>query len=142
MSSLCWGTPGRFGWTAASCRAPRRPPAQRRDAGGFLATALAHLDYGGLIIAEVYAPTMDWAAAVGRTSRLGPVEVTVVRAELEGADLDAEVRYRLGDRSWHQRFVARMRDESDLRELLAESRFAFDGWLDARRGWFVARRGN
>jgi len=111
-----------------------------RDAAGFLATALAHLDYGGLLIAEVYPPTMDWAAAVGRTSDLGPVEVTVIRAEIEGCDLDAEVRYRLGDRSWHQPFVARMRDESELRALLVDSGFAFDRWLDALRGWFVARR--
>ncbi len=112
-----------------------------RDAGEFLATALAHLADGGLLIAEVYPPTMDWAAAVGRTSSLGSVEITIVRAELQGVDLDAEVRYRLGDRSWHQPFVARMRDESNLRALLVVSGFAFDRWLDVVRGWFVARRG-
>ncbi len=113
-----------------------------RDAGAFLATASAHLEDGGLIIAEVYPPTMDWAAAVGRTSMLGPVEVTVIRARVDGLDLDAEVRYRMGDRSWHQPFAARIRDESDLRELLADAGSEFDHWLDARRGWFVARRGD
>lgn len=111
------------------------------DADAFLATAHAHLGDGGLIIAEVYPPTMDWAATVGRAGMLGPVEVTVIRAKLEGLDLDAEVRYRLGDRSWYQPLTARMRDESDLRAMLAHCAFAFDRWLDAQRGWFVAHRG-
>jgi hypothetical protein len=33
-----------------------------------------------------------------------------------------------------------MCDESELRALLVDSGFAFDRWLDALRGWFVARR--
>ncbi len=111
------------------------------DAEAFLTTALAHVEEGGLIIAEVYPPTMDWAAAVGRTNKWGPVEVMVIRARVDGPELEAEVRYRLGDRSWHQPFTARIRDESNLRALLADSGLAFDRWLDPSRGWFAARRG-
>jgi SAM-dependent methyltransferase len=109
------------------------------DPSGFLATAAAHLTVGGRIVGEVYPADMDWAAAVGRTSTLGPVDITVTRAARDGDLVDAEVAYRLGEREWRQPFVARQRDEADLRSLLAGAGSRFDRWL-ARPGWFVAGR--
>lgn len=107
-------------------------------ASPLLETAVAHLASGGSVLAEVYPPAMDWDAAIGRTSSVGPVEVTVVRASLDDRMVDALVRYRLGARAWEQAFVARMLDESEIRELLGAHGLVFGCWLDAARGWFIA----
>jgi SAM-dependent methyltransferase len=111
------------------------------DASAFLATSVAHLREGGRVIAEIYPVGMDWAGAVGRSTRAGPVEITVRRATVDGDRIDAEVRYRLGDRTWDQAFSGRMLDESALGALLATAGLRFDVWLDQRRGWFAARAG-
>jgi SAM-dependent methyltransferase len=105
----------------------------------FLATARAHVEADGSIVAEVYPSVMDWAARVGRTHQLGPVAITVERATVRGDEVDAEVSYRLDDRVWRQPFVATMLDEPALRGVLDVAGFAFERWLDEARGWFQAR---
>jgi hypothetical protein len=82
---------------------------------------------------------MDWPAAVGRRSAAGPVGITVTRATVEGDCLSAVVRYDLDGRTWDQRFTARLLDESALSGRLDTAGLAFDGWLDVRAGWFLAR---
>jgi SAM-dependent methyltransferase len=109
------------------------------DPSRFLETAVAHLAPGGRLIGEVYPETMDWTAAVGRSSDLGPVTITVTRAALDGPVVDANVRYELDGRSWDQPFVARMRAADEIEALLRRFGLAVDRWLD-EPGWFVASR--
>lgn len=104
-----------------------------------LRVARRHVEPGGVVIGEVYPPEMDWSAAVGRRSAAGPVGFTVTRATVEGDRLNASVRYDLDDRTWDQPFTARLLDESALTGRLDTSGLAFDGWLDVRAGWFLAR---
>jgi hypothetical protein len=78
--------------------------------------------------------------AVGRRSAHGPVGITVTRASVVDGVLDASVRYDLDGRSWDQPFSARVLDESAIRGRLAAVGLRLDSWLDASRGWFVARR--
>jgi SAM-dependent methyltransferase len=105
----------------------------------FLATARRHVADDGLVLAEVYPPELDWVARVGRPTVLGPVTITVTQATLDGPRLDAEVAYEVDGRRWTQPFVAVIRDEADLRCLLADADLAFDRWLERARGWLLAR---
>ena len=109
-----------------------------RDGAAFAATAAAHLEPDGIVIAETYPPGWDPASGVGRETRLGDGRITLLRATIEGDRLDAEVRYGVGDLEWTQAFSARVLDEPGLRDLLADGGLAFERWLD-RPGWFVAR---
>jgi SAM-dependent methyltransferase len=104
----------------------------------FVETATAHLEPGGTVVGEVYPPDFDWSSAIGRSSRLGPVEITLQRARTDGPEIDAEVSYRLGDSVWNQPFVARARSEDELKDLLGRHGVQFDRWLD-RPGWFTAQ---
>jgi SAM-dependent methyltransferase len=106
-----------------------------------LAVATEHLRPGGVAIGEVYPASTDWPAAVGRHSMVGPVGITVTRAAVDGDRLDAAVRYELDGRIWEQPFIARLLDERALADRLADAELAFERWLDAGRGWFLARRG-
>jgi SAM-dependent methyltransferase len=110
------------------------------DADGtsaFLSTARAHLGPGGLLLAEVYPPGLDWRGQVGRPRSFGDVEVVVARATVTERILDAEIVYRVGDDEWRQPFVARLRDERELAAELARDGFRWGRWLDP--AWFVAR---
>jgi SAM-dependent methyltransferase len=102
------------------------------------ATAAAHLEPGGVVVGETYAPGWDPAAAVGQETRMGDARIELLWATVDGDRLEAEVRYGVDDLVWQQRFEARLLDEAALRELLASAGLAFDRWLD-RPGWFVAR---
>jgi SAM-dependent methyltransferase len=109
------------------------------ERGRYVDTVAAHLRPTGVALIEGYPPGLDWQRAVGRMSRLGDVEIEVTRAVVSGTSVDATVEYRLDGRSWRQDFTADMLDEEALRELLAEHRLAWAGWLDEARGWFAAR---
>jgi len=104
-----------------------------------LAVARVHVRPDGVVIGEVYPPGLDWPAAVGRRSTLGPVGVTVARAMVHGDQLEASVRYDLDGRTWNQPFRARLLDAKALARRLGDAGFAFDTWLDASRSWFAAR---
>lgn len=103
----------------------------------FAATAAAHRSPGGIVVGETYPPGWDPAASLGRPRMLGDAHVELVRASIVGDELDAEVRYGVDDREWHQAFRARLLDEAGLRRLLEGARLAFVRWLE-RPGWFVA----
>ena len=109
------------------------------DPGRFLETAIAHLAPDGRLVAEVYPESMDWPAAVGRSTALGLVTIMLTRATVEGSMVDANVRYELDGRHWDQPFVARMRTRPELEALLALVGLTIERWLDAP-GWFVAVR--
>ena len=104
-----------------------------------LAVARAHVASDGAVIGEVYPPGLDWPAAVGRRTTLGPVATTVTRAAVQDDQLDASVRYDLEGRTWDQPFRARLLDATALARRLGDADLAFDRWLDADRGWFTAR---
>jgi SAM-dependent methyltransferase len=106
----------------------------------FTQTAAAHVDRGGWVIGETYPRGWDAKAAVGRTSHLGDATVTLLRADLTGDLLDAEVRYGVDGMEWTQPFVARVLDEPALRDILRTAGLAFEAWLD-RPGWFLAHPG-
>jgi SAM-dependent methyltransferase len=106
----------------------------------FLGAAARHLGPGGLVVAEVYPPAMDWVASVGRRSVVGSVGITVVRAIVRGTRLDAAVAYDVDGRSWQQPFEADLLDETAIRARLTDGGFVFDRWLDESSGWFAARR--
>ena len=109
------------------------------DAERFLETAVAHLEPTGVLVAEVYPEGMDWAPLVGVPNAMGPVTITVTRATVDGPSIDANVRYELDGRSWHQPFVARLRTTDELTQLLSRHGLGIERWLD-RPGWFVAAR--
>jgi SAM-dependent methyltransferase len=109
------------------------------DGAAFVATAAAHVEPDGVVIAETYPPGWDPATALGRETRLGDARVTLVRAVPdEDGLLDAEVRYGVHGFEWSQPFTARLLDEAGIRALLIEDGLEFERWLD-RPGWFVAR---
>ena len=105
-----------------------------------LEVARRHLRPEGMVVAEVYPAGLDWPAAVGRRSVVGPVGITVTRAVVTGDRLDAAVRYDLDGRTWDQPFVARLLDQAALEARLDAAGIRFERWIDALRGWFIARR--
>jgi len=108
------------------------------DGAQFAETAAAHVRADGVVIGETYPRTWDPSARVGRETALGDARITLVRAELVGDLLEAEVRYGVDGAEWQQPFTARLLDEEGLKTLLLSAGLAFDRWLD-RPGWFVAR---
>jgi SAM-dependent methyltransferase len=108
------------------------------QAPAFAATARAHLGADGLVIGESYPLDWDPVAAVGRTTRAGPVEIRLVEARRVGDEVAATVEYAVDGRSWEQPFRARLLDEPALRSLLLGADLAFERWLE-RPGWFTAR---
>jgi SAM-dependent methyltransferase len=104
----------------------------------FVRTAAVHVAPDGVVLGETYPAGWNPAASVARTSRLGEAEITLLRAEVRGDILDAEVRYGIDGSVWTQPFTARLLDETALRALLASVDLAFLRWL-AKPGWFLAR---
>jgi SAM-dependent methyltransferase len=104
----------------------------------FAATAAAHLAPGGVVIAEVYPPGYEPRARVGVVQALGDAHVELVRAQVDGDILGADVRYGVDGHEWRQAFRARLLDRAALDELLAGADLAFERWLD-RPGWLTAR---
>jgi len=108
------------------------------DGPAFVATAAAHVEPGGAVIGETYPPGWDPAPTVGRETRLGDARITLLRADVVGDRIEAEVRYGVDDLEWTQPFSARLLDEDGVRTLLADQGLTFERWLD-RAGWFLAR---
>jgi SAM-dependent methyltransferase len=108
------------------------------DGPAFLATAAAHLRPGGLVIAETYPPSWTPDGALGRVTRLGPAEIVLLSAEVEGDRLRATVRYGVDGASWEQPFEAHLLDQMALASLLEDAGLRFETWLE-RPGWFTAR---
>jgi SAM-dependent methyltransferase len=108
------------------------------DGPAFVATAAAHVEPGGVVIGETYPPGWDPAPTVGRETRLGDARITLLRADVVGDRIEAEVRYGVDDLEWTQPFSARLLDEDGVRTLLADQGLTFECWLD-RAGWFLAR---
>ena len=104
-----------------------------------LETCAVHLVPSGVLLAEAYPESLDWEAAIGRSTSVGDVVVRVEAARRVGDVVDATVVYELRERVWRQQFSARMLDEDELRAELSAAGLAFDTWLDRDRGWFTAR---
>jgi SAM-dependent methyltransferase len=106
-----------------------------------LAVAHAHVEPHGRVIAETYPPGVDWAATVGQRRMVGPVGITMTRARVDGAHLEASVRYDLDGRTWDQPFRTRLLDDQHLVTRLAAAGLRLERWLDRERGWLIARPG-
>ena len=111
-------------------------PGRRRR---LLATCARHVLAGGSVLIESYASTLDWEAAVGRTSFLGDVAVTLLQARVDGPLVDAVVEYAVAGRSWRQPFTARMLDEAELTAALRDVGLRFVRWVDDEASWCEAR---
>ena len=109
------------------------------DGDAFVAAAARHVAPDGIVLIEAYPPALDWTAAVGRRSQVGPVGVTVTRARISDERLEAAVAYELDGQVWEQPFAARRLDEPAIRSILDGAGLAFERWLDEREGWFSAR---
>jgi SAM-dependent methyltransferase len=131
---------------AATVRLPRRFGAvllashllnDPMDGDAFVATAAAHLEPAGVVVAETYPPGWDPVAAVGVETRLGDARITVLDASVDEGIVHAAVRYGVDGQEWQQSFSARLLDEAEIRATFARHGLAFGRWLD-RPGWFVA----
>ena len=107
------------------------------DGAAIVATAAAHLQAGGVVVAQTFPPGWDPAADVGRVTRLGDAAVVTFSASVDGDRLESVVRYGVDGAEWTQAFAARLLDEAALRTLLDRAGLRFDRWLDSP-GWFTA----
>lgn len=94
-----------------------------------------HVEADGRVLLEHHHPA-TLTAAPRRTGTIGPVEVTFVEHTRHGDELDAEVVYRLGARTWTQRFRTRILDQAGLRDELRHvglvpTRQLSPTWLEA-----------
>ena len=109
----------------------------RSWARALLATGRRHVGNDGVVLAERWNPA--WLASVTVTHRdreVGPVSASFRVIDRRGRELDAEVTYRLGERSWTTGpFTAAVVDDDDLAEYAAASDLVLDGWLDGDRTW-------
>jgi len=103
----------------------------------FVATAAAHLEPSGMVVAETYPPGWDPAGSLGVETRLGDARITLLQASVERDIVHAEVRYGIDDLQWQQPFTARFLDEAALQAMFAREGLEFVRWLD-RPGWFIA----
>ncbi len=110
-----------------------------RQRAALLETCRRHVQADGAVFVERYAPDFDWLGSVGRTSRQEEVAVTLVRARLVGARVEAAVRYEVDGRSWTQEFAAALLSDDDLAAALSEARLRLERWLDPARAWLQAR---
>ena len=105
----------------------------------YLAAAKRHVAPTGSLLVEAYPPGTEWPGSIGQPHDIGAVRMTVTRAIVDGSRLTACVRYEVPGASWDQPFEAELLDEAGLRATLADAGFAFERWLDPRRGWLLAR---
>lgn len=99
-----------------------------------------HVAETGVVLLERYDP--DWVrTAVDSQARNGLVDLELRVVEHRGSTFDAAITYRVGDRSWTQRFVAAAVDEDELRRDAVETGLSFDRWLDDRETWACLRPG-
>jgi SAM-dependent methyltransferase len=111
-------------------------PRRRRQ---LLEVCALHVAPHGCVLIESYAPTLDWDTAVGRTTSLGDVSVTVTQASVEAPLVDAVVEYAVDGRTWRQPFIARMLTDAELAAALREVGLELVRWLDERMTWSDAR---
>lgn len=113
--------------------------ADREHRRRLIEVAAAHVQRpDGVVLLERHRP--EWAAdPVGGTGWLGPVEVTVTIDERRASSFSATATYRLGERSWDQRFEAGPVDDDELADLGADVGLRFDGCLDDDRTWVRLR---
>ncbi|MFI5607586.1 class I SAM-dependent methyltransferase [Amycolatopsis sp. NPDC051903] len=109
------------------------------DRQALLAAARRHLAPGGRLLVEWHPPEWFDHVAAGPGGRLGEVAVSLHDVVRDGSLLAARVRYRLGERVWHQEFTCRRLTVPDLCEALTSADLEFAEWVTADRDWFSAR---
>ena len=109
---------------------------QRRRA--LLAACARHVDGEGIVLVQRY--PVAWLRGLDtETGAIGEVEVTMRVRQWVGERFDGEVTYRLGARSWTQRFHGEVVDDAALDAALAEVGLQRDGELDDGGSWVRAR---
>jgi SAM-dependent methyltransferase len=128
----------RFGAVLAASHLINAPDPDDRTR--LLAVCRRHLAAGGVVLVERHPP--GWcASAAPRTARIGDVEAELHDIERRGGLVSAAVTYRLGGRSWTQRFTAADVDDDALAAAAGVAGLEVVGTLDAERTW-VALRGS
>lgn len=108
--------------------------ADLRQRAGFLAAVRRHLHREGRAFVQRYDPA--WAAtATEHVGSAGPVRVHVEVESRTGPVFEARSTYQLGDRTWVQRFRARLVDDDELTGALARWDLDVERWLTPR--WAV-----
>jgi SAM-dependent methyltransferase len=102
-----------------------------------LGAARRHLDRDGHVLIESYPATTRWE--VGRSSRLGDVEIALDAVRVDPPFVVATVAYTVDGRTWRQSFEAELLDEGALRRALLASGLRLARWLDEGRSWLCAR---
>lgn len=109
----------------------------RSWARAVLATGRRHVDENGVVLVERWNP--EWLANVTVTDRyreMGPVRASFRVVDRRGRELDGEITYRLGERSWKTGpFTAAVVDDDDLAQYAATCDLVLDRWLDEDRTW-------
>jgi SAM-dependent methyltransferase len=98
-----------------------------------------HVVAGGRVFLQRQPP--EWYAEVReRSYRRGALRISI--GELSWLDPDRlafTMSYRLGRRRWAHQVISRPLPDEALPGLLADAGLSFDGFLDERRSWLVAR---
>jgi hypothetical protein len=93
------------------------------------------------VLAQRWNPA--WLTSVTATHRYregGPVSASFRVIDRRGRKLDAEVTYRLGERSWTTGpFTAAVVDDDDLAQYATACDLVLDRWLDDGHTWALLR---
>jgi SAM-dependent methyltransferase len=106
----------------------------QRDA--FLVTCARHVTPDGVVVIERHEP--DWRPAADVARPLGDVLVSLEDVRIEPPHVSAAVVYRLGDRVWRHPFRARLLDDEELGDVLANVGLELVRTLDETSRWVVA----
>jgi SAM-dependent methyltransferase len=109
-----------------------RSPARRVE---LLKVCRRHLTDTGMVVVQRYSP--DWSPTE-ESSNVGDVGVRLFDViPLDEHSFAAAVEYRLGDRSWIQRFEAAIVDDAELNALATASGLAVLRSLDEEGSWML-----
>ncbi len=113
-------------------------PASRRN---FLAAARRHCKHGGVLALQRHDAAWLRTAAVGATSAVAGITLTVERVERNDAHVAMTLRYTIGSDAWRHHFEAIALDEPDIETLLAAAGFVDVRWHGEDRLWATACAG-
>jgi SAM-dependent methyltransferase len=103
---------------------------------GLLRTSSRHLDEGGCLIIERFAP--DWAPVDGPLGQRGDFGVSIEDVQRSGKTVSFTMAYRRGDELWTHAVTALILDDADLADELARAGLRLERTLTPDRRWVVA----
>jgi SAM-dependent methyltransferase len=112
---------------------------QRR---AFLDTCARHVTADGSVLIQRAHPDLGWKGRTFHESTIGAVRIRTRVMEWDGNAFHAVGEYAVGDRVWTQEYRSELLDDDAIRASLAASGLSVHRWLDERREWLEARRGD